>query len=270
MILSPAKSKLMECANKDLRRIRIHGQHQGVSVRGKLVPPTMSERILGLYLDHDLSWRSYLWGESWRPQDNFPGMIPQLMGRAALLCKLATILPRSTMPSLVPGMCMSKLMYAMQVYCHTLELPSYRDTNYKAVSISKNDINILQRMQNRALRCITGGRIRDSSSRDLLKATGYLSVHQIGAFLTLTSLHNTILNGNPKWMVNTLQFLKDTRTRKRQLREISARLNVREKSYLPRAVKLFNLLPSDLKNQSKVKFRDAAKVWVWDNIEVKP
>ena len=119
MIVSPTKSKLMVCAIGELRRARIQGPVPGINVQGSVVEPTRSERVLGLYLDQDLSWRSYLWGEGWRPKDNFPGLVHILMGRAAILQKLARILPRSTMPSLVAGVFMSKLMYAIQAYCYT-------------------------------------------------------------------------------------------------------------------------------------------------------
>ena len=192
------------------------------------------------------------------------------MGRAALLSKLATLLPRSTMPSLVAGMFMSKLMYAMQVYCHTWGLPTYRDKTYKAATMSKDDVFFLQTLQNRALRCITGGKIQDCSTKDLLMTTGYLSVHQMGALLTLTSFHSAMLNGNPKWVFNKIIPLEDTRTRKGQLREISARLNTREESYLPRAVKLYNQLPMDIKSLDKARFREAARAWVWENIGIRP
>ena len=270
MVVSPAKSKLLISANKDLRRARVQGQHQGVTVQGRAVMPTQSERILGLYIDQDLTWKSYLWGEKWRQEDNFPGLIPQLMGRAALLHKLAELLPRSTMPSLVSGLFMSKLMYAMQVFCHTWGLPTYRDLTYKAATISKDDVTILQILQNKALRCITGGRIRDCTTRELLEATGYLSVHQLVALLTLTSFHNARMSGRPRWVLSQITPLVDTRTRRSQIMEISARLNSREESYLPRAIKLYNLLPVEVKSLTKPRFREAVRTWVWDNISIKP
>ena len=237
----------MICATRDLRRARV--QH---------------------HLDQDLSWSSYLWGESWRERDNYQGVISQLMGRAALLSKLASILPRSTMPSLVAGIFMSKLMYAMQIYCHTWGLPSYRDAPYKAASISKSDVNVLQTLQNRALRCITGGGIRDTSTQELLKSTGYLSVHQLGAYLTITSFQNAIMSRSPKWVTSKVQYLEDTRTRSNQIRETPSRLNLREESYLPRAAKLHNMLPSTLKSLDKKKFKVAVKDWVRNNIPIRP
>ena len=190
------------CAIGDLRRSRLLDPLPGIRVQGNLVVPTRSETVLGLYFDQDLSWRSYLWGEGWRPKDNFPGLIHVLMGRAAILQKLSRILPGATMPSLVAGVFMSKLMYAMQAYCHTWFKPTYKDSCYKAYTETKSDIYILQTLQNCVLRCITGGRVRDISTRDLLENTGYLSVHQLGAYLTLTSLHKARLSGMPKWVAS--------------------------------------------------------------------
>ena len=62
MVVSPGKSKLLICANQELRRARVQGPPQGIVVAGQSGMPTPSERILGLYLDQDLTRRSYLWG----------------------------------------------------------------------------------------------------------------------------------------------------------------------------------------------------------------
>ena len=105
------------------------------------------------------------------------------------------------------------------------------------------------------MRCITWGRIRDTSTRDLLVSTGYLSVHQLRAYLTLTSLHTAKLQGCPKW-VSTKQIpMMDTRTTKGQLKVIPTRLNCREESYFPSAVKLYNSLPGDYNSLEQKKFK---------------
>ena len=149
-------------------------------MQGRLVPPTQSERILGIYLDQSLSWETHLWVKNWRDTDNFPGIVSQLMGRAGLLVKLSRILPRSTMPSLVAGIFISKLTFAMQIFCHTWDNNTYRETSYKAYSITKSDLTVLQTLQNKALRCITGGRVEDTSKRSSYKLLGtfrYTSWH---------------------------------------------------------------------------------------------
>ena len=91
-------------------------------------------------------------------------------------------------------------------------------------------------MENKALRGISGGKVGDTRTRELLQITGYLSVHQLASHLMLTSLHNAILNGAPQWIINQLEHLPDIRTRKSQLRVLMTRLNLREESYLPRAI----------------------------------
>ena len=64
--------------------------------------------------------------------------------------------------------------------------------------------------------------------------------------------------------------LATTRTRKGQLQPIPSRLNCREESYLPRAVLLYNQMPGDKKGLEAKPFKKAAKVWVWDNIPIRP
>ena len=174
------------------------------------------------------------------------------------------------MPSLVAGVFMSKLMYAMQAYCHTWLKPTYKDLTYRSYTITKSDVSILQTLQNRALRCITGGRVRDTSTRDLLENTGYLSVHQLGAYLTLTSLHKARLSGAPRWVTSKLVPLSDTRTRKGQFKPIPARLNCREESYLPRAILLYNQMSGEERGLDVKAFKKAAKKWLWANIPIRP
>ena len=83
------------------------------------------------------------------------------------------------MPSLVAGIFISKLIFAMQIFCHTWDNNTYRETSYKAYSITKSDLAVLQTLENKALRCISGGKVSDTSTRELLQITGYLSVHQL-------------------------------------------------------------------------------------------
>ena len=58
MVVSPGKTKFIICANQELRRARLQCPPQGIVVGGHTVMPTPSERILGLYIDQDLTWRS--------------------------------------------------------------------------------------------------------------------------------------------------------------------------------------------------------------------
>ena len=64
--------------------------------------------------------------------------------------------------------------------------------------------------------------------------------------------------------------MADTRTRKGQLKVIPSRLNGREESYLPRAVHLYNLMPGDKKQLDQRQLKKAAKMWVWDNVDIRP
>ena len=137
------------CAIGDLRRSRLLDPLPGIRVQGNLVVPTRSETVLGLYFDQDLSWRSYLWGEGWRPKDNFPGLIYVLMGRAAILQKLSRILPGTTMPYLVAGIFMSKLMYGIEVLGSVGGIPGQLG-DYRS-GIMKRDIQMLQSLHNKAL-----------------------------------------------------------------------------------------------------------------------
>ena len=58
-----------------------------IDVCGEVVEETESEKLLGLIINGDLTWKHYLYGEKWREEkgDNFPDLIPKLIKRVGLL-----------------------------------------------------------------------------------------------------------------------------------------------------------------------------------------
>ena len=95
------------------------GQNHFIKVEDKVVRETKSEKLLGLILDQDLTWKTYLWGENWRDEDNWPGLIPQLTKRVGLIRKLSHTLPKKALKSLATGLFSSKLLYVLPVFGNT-------------------------------------------------------------------------------------------------------------------------------------------------------
>ena len=76
MVVAPHKSKFLLACSKELRNARLSGQNHFIKVENKVVWETKIEKLLGIYMDHDLTWKTYLWGEHWRDENNWPGLIP--------------------------------------------------------------------------------------------------------------------------------------------------------------------------------------------------
>ena len=51
---------------------------------------------------------------------------------------------------------------------------------------------------------------------------------------------------------------------------VLVRLNVREESYLSRAIKLYNSMPSNSKYLVKPKFKEVDREWVKQHISIRP
>ena len=58
MVVVPHKSKFLLACSRELRNSRLRGQNHSI----KVVWETKSEKLLGLFLDQDLTWKTYLWG----------------------------------------------------------------------------------------------------------------------------------------------------------------------------------------------------------------
>ena len=67
-----------------------------MKVCGNEVESTESEKLLGLIVNNQLTWRDYLTGEKRRTpeSENLPGLFSQLSQRIGMLRKLVNIVPK--------------------------------------------------------------------------------------------------------------------------------------------------------------------------------
>ena len=54
-----------------------------------------SEKLLGLVVNEEMTWKDHLYGEQWRDEENTPGLIPKLSQRAGLLQQLVNRLSKN-------------------------------------------------------------------------------------------------------------------------------------------------------------------------------
>ena len=93
MVCAVTKTKLLVIATDQRRRSRFHDQKMKVTVCNAIIEDTKSEKLLGLIVNNNLTWKEYLYGESWRTEDNAKGLIPQLSQRAGILSKIVKTMP---------------------------------------------------------------------------------------------------------------------------------------------------------------------------------
>ena len=78
MCVAGQKSKLLVVATKGLRKNKLR-RRLSITVDEKRVVETWSEKLLGVIINNQMTWKEHLYGETWRPDDknNCPGLIPQ-------------------------------------------------------------------------------------------------------------------------------------------------------------------------------------------------
>ena len=77
MVPSLSKSKLLVTCTKELRRAKEVPINLQITVFTPTLRATNSEKLLGMVLNQDFCWDTHMWGDTWRDQDNCPGLVPQ-------------------------------------------------------------------------------------------------------------------------------------------------------------------------------------------------
>ena len=106
-------------------------------------------------LNNQLSWKDYLYGETWRPEDNARGLIPQLSQRVGILSKIVKTMQPHRFSLFCNGLFYSNLLYCLQVFGHVWNIPNNDDINRKYTAFTKEDNRELQVIQNKVLRLKT-------------------------------------------------------------------------------------------------------------------
>ena len=162
-----------------------------------------------------------------------------------------------------------------KAYNLSLDLNKYKDTSSRSLSFTTGDCRKLQVLQNSVSRLITGARY-DTSTSDLLNATGSLSVQQMVAYHTLVMVHKIVNTGLPCYLADRLQLRS---AEGRELRGQGAgmilqsdpTLSVSRGGFVYRGSRLFNMLSWNLRTEISVKkFKPGARSLVKENIKIRP
>ena len=118
----------------------------------------------------------------------------------------------------------------------------------------------MQTLQNQVLRMKTG-LPRNTPTETLLKISGELSVQQLTAFSTLTSLKKVLHKQKPKYLVDKLRLNTNTTRQENNIR-MEANLTVTRGAYFYRAASLYTSLPIEMRNLDPLSFKPKVKSWI--------
>lgn len=193
-------------------------------------------KTLGVVLDRDLSFT-----------DHVNASIQRAVGRLRGLYRFRKLLPEPVKLELIQA-----LVLPVFYYCY----PAYGN------SISREDIQRIQRLQNTAIRYVFGLSRFDhiSSFRNEIKMFPMETVCMI---LTNSMIHKALEIGEPQYLCERLPFrdrISQRSTRQsRQLHFPKVRLEVGRKSFSYFGPKLYNDLPDCLKSCSSYSFKSKLK-----------
>jgi hypothetical protein len=240
------------------------------------VESSESEKLLGLIVNNQLTWRCYLSGEKWRTpeSDNFPGLFTQLSQRVGMLQKLVKIVPKSKFITLSMGIFTSKVTYCLQVFGNVWGF-GYDESSRKSFGFTLDDSRRLQVLQNKVCRMKTGLGY-DKSTKELLAASRDMSKHQLTAYHTLVMVNKIKTNRKPEYLDRRVPFItfeEDGVGPRRQQNKIYVKqsLNISRAGFIYRGSLLWNQLPDQLRCTSNLGiFKTEVRIWVEENVAIKP
>ena len=205
-------------------------------------------------MNGELSWKEYLYGESWRPNpaENFKGLIPKLSQRVGLLKQMRSKMNDEAFNTIANGLFTT---YCIHVFGNVW-FPNVEENTRRFRAFTKKDCNRLQILQNKVLRMKLNYPPRHTSCIDLVKMTGNFSIHQLIAYHTLLQVHKTTQTNKPRYL-NTI--------------EVNRNLTVSRSGFIFRGADLWNKLPIDIRSCDKLEtFRTKVKNWIREKVPVKP
>ena len=117
------KSKLLVIGTRRLRALKATEKAK-IKVDDKEVVETDSEKLLGLVVNNELTWRNHLYGDA----EN-EGLVQQLSRRIGVMKKMARVMDKKNLQFFASGLFYSKLNYCLPVFGNVLSMEKYSDQN---------------------------------------------------------------------------------------------------------------------------------------------
>ena len=256
------KSKLLVIGTRKLRNQKLL-QRMKIQVEGKEIVETDSEKLLGVVINNELTWKNHLYGD----EEN-EGLVPQLSKRIGILKKLSTKMSLEKLKLFASGIFYSKLSYCLPVFGNVFGLDKYKETNSRYTSYTTSDNNKLQVLQNKLNRLLTGSD-RTTSTRELLEKSNSLSIQQMIAFQTVVMTYKILKSRKPTYLSNRIQEKKNSRNQ--NLIQPNQSLSISKEGFINRGLTLMNMLDVSLRCEPRLdQFKAGLRKWVKINIQIKP
>ena len=193
-----------------------------------------------------------------------------------MLKKLRKHIPVPKFKQIMAGLFTSKLTYGMCVWTAVWDIPGQVGEESRT-SLTKRDMQRLQSLQNKSLRLVNWTD-RSTPTSELLRSTDALSVHQLGAYLSLVQVFKIKETRQPEYHYRRLFNNSDTDNRVVNARSadfpqsrVEFKLSLSRGSFFYQGSRLWSALPGPIKilrNQGR--FKKMCKQWIKSNVKIKP
>ena len=167
-----------------------------------------------------------------------------------MLRQLSKVASKKKLRNIAQGLFYSKLFYCLPLFVNTWGIDTYKEGISRHYSFTKKDLHKLQVLQNQVSRLlINRGPLHECylSTAELLKLSGDLSVHQLGALSTLCLMKKVLKSGKPSYIAEQIQNTVFRGTRSgNTLKQNKTHLEVVKEGFMYRGIQLFNRISNDL------------------------
>ena len=271
MVVSGDKTKLLILTTAANRSTKISSSNLTfqVSVCGEVKVETQSEKLLGITLNNQLTWKNHLYGDD----DNI-GLIKQLSQRIGMMKQIRKFVNDKVLRTILNGLFNSKLIYGITVYGGIWGLPGVLNEDpVHSTSISKEDMRKLQVLQNTAIRLLLR-KSRDTPVTTLMKEANLLSVHQLVAYHTACQVFKIYQNKEPAYHYSRLFSDSDqpeTRSATNLESRVDIKLSLGRNTFFYQAAHIWTALPYSMKTALSIDcFKKMVKPWIMRNITIRP
>ena len=200
----------------------------------KTIKSNVSERLLGINLQNDTSWKSHL-------QTGDKPLMSALRKRLGALKHLGTQVPKNGRKLLATGLIISKLIYMIPVW-------GGAPITY---------IRKLQRIVNNSARYILNGARRWKTDR-LMTEVNWLRVDEMMEFHSLLTLWKILRKQTPKYLAQKFIIGDDWR-----ISTSSPRLQITASAFRWRSRQMWNRLPDDIRLLDNISgFKKHLRTWI--------
>ena len=266
----------MVSSTKSLRRV--HNTPVEIEIKGKTVEKSMSEKILGVIMSNDLTWRHHFYGEPEKvKEDRSEGLLTALSKRIGIFRGVVKYAKGVNLRTLANGLFYSKLSYSLPLFAEVWIKEPYRYKPDSRKYKTKEEYRKLQVLQNRLERIIYSREndvpeyeIKAIPTERLLTSNRMQSVHQMGAQSVLNTYRKIIKTGKPRYLYEQLCRQEGRRGHTWRVKT-TPKLSVTTSKLIERGTKLWNMLSKDIKKiESNHGYKREVKKWTMLNIPIKP